>query len=76
MITEITSNWAKALYAYEATMDEELSFAEGALIEVLHKGDDVDDGWWKGKVDGKEGVFPSLVVEELGDNQKVSKMVI
>lgn len=25
---------------------------------------DVDDGWWEGELNGKIGLFPSLVVEE------------
>lgn len=58
--------WARALYDYYATNDEELTFNEGQLIQVLRKElhDGVDDGWWEGEVNGKLGVFPSLVVQE------------
>ena len=51
-----------------------MSFAEGQMIEILNKGESVDDGWWKGRVDGREGVFPSLVVEELGQSEQVPSM--
>ena len=58
--------WARALYDFEATSDEELSFQEGQLIRVIQKDENgVDDGWWKGEINGKTGVFPSLVVEEI-----------
>ena len=32
------------------------------LRKELHDG--VDDGWWEGEINGKVGVFPSLVVQE------------
>ena len=59
--------WARAMYDYDATCEEELSFSEGQLIRILRRDENgVDDGWWEGMVNGKVGVFPSLVVEELG----------
>ncbi|GFY41638.1 protein nervous wreck [Trichonephila inaurata madagascariensis] len=59
----------QALYDYEATCDEELSFYEGQIIKILRKKVcDVDDGWWEGELDGQVGLFPSLVVEELKEN--------
>ena len=55
----------KAMYEYTAQYDEELTFPEGAMIELIKMEDDsgVDDGWWKGRYQGKVGVFPSVVVE-------------
>ncbi|GFU35105.1 protein nervous wreck [Nephila pilipes] len=59
----------QALYDYEATCDEELSFYEGQIIKIIRrKVCDVDDGWWEGELDGQIGLFPSLVVEELKEN--------
>ncbi|KZC08284.1 FCH and double SH3 domains protein 2, partial [Dufourea novaeangliae] len=53
-----------ALYYYDATCDEELSFYEGDVIKVLRKEPhDVDDGWWEGELRGQRGLFPSLIVE-------------
>ena len=58
--------WVRALYDYEATAPEELSFLEGTLVRLMRKDENgVDDGWWEGELNGKVGVFPSLVVEEL-----------
>lgn len=60
-------SWAKAIYDYEACSKEELSFITGTLIRILRKDENgIDDGFWEGELNGKVGVFPSLVVEELG----------
>ncbi|XP_068201139.1 protein nervous wreck isoform X3 [Palaemon carinicauda] len=57
--------YCRAMYDYEATCPEEITFMEGQIIKVLQKSvHDVDDGWWEGEVDGQVGLFPSLVVEE------------
>ncbi|XP_034254415.1 protein nervous wreck isoform X2 [Thrips palmi] len=59
-----------AMYDYEATCAEELSFSEGEIVHILRKvvHDDVDDGWWEGEIHGQKGLFPSLVVEECHAN--------
>jgi len=65
--------WARALYAYFGTLEEELTFQEGQLIHILRKEmhDGVDDGWWEGEVNGRIGIFPSLVVEECLEEEQV-----
>lgn len=62
--------WAIALYDYEATCEDEITFNEGEVLEVLRKivHDDVDDGWWEGRINNQVGLFPSLVVEECREN--------
>lgn len=66
--------YCRALYDYDATSDEELTFYEGETIAIIRRsgvhGEDVDDGWWEGRLlpDGPKGVFPSLLVEECGPN--------
>lgn len=58
----------RAVYEYTAQFDEELSFPEGALIDLLRTDDNgIDDGWWEGCYEGRTGVFPSVVVELLSD---------
>jgi len=52
----------KALYDYEATDLDELSFKEGSVIEIIKE--DVS-GWWKGRLRGKEGLFPSNYIEKM-----------
>ncbi|XP_072263539.1 CD2-associated protein isoform X2 [Pyxicephalus adspersus] len=47
----------RALYPYDALNEDELSFKEGDIIHLLSK-DTGDPGWWKGELNGKEGVFP------------------
>ena len=60
--------WAIAIYDYEATCEDELSFCEGQRIRLMSKDENgVDDGFWQGEINGRIGVFPSLVViEEVG----------
>jgi uncharacterized protein YgiM (DUF1202 family) len=53
------------IYKYEATEDNEISFAEGETIYLLEKD---DSGWWRGRNGkGQEGLFPSNFVEVVGE---------
>ncbi|XP_016412108.1 F-BAR and double SH3 domains protein 2-like isoform X2 [Sinocyclocheilus rhinocerous] len=58
-------NLARALYAYEAQTEDELSFPEGAIIYILSKHNQEDDGFWEGEFNGAVGVFPAVLVEDL-----------
>ncbi|KTG48019.1 hypothetical protein cypCar_00018686 [Cyprinus carpio] len=58
-------NLARALYAYEAQTEDELSFPEGAVICILSKHNQEDDGFWEGEFNGAVGVFPAVLVEDL-----------
>ncbi|XP_005093147.1 abl interactor 2 isoform X2 [Aplysia californica] len=49
-----------AIYDYQAIKSDELSFAENAVVYVIHKN---DDGWWEGVMDGQTGLFPYNYVE-------------
>jgi hypothetical protein len=52
---------ATALYAYDASGDDELSFAEG---EVLTGVTAIDEGWWRGyNAAGLYGMFPAPYVQ-------------
>ncbi|CAN9500203.1 unnamed protein product [Ophioblennius macclurei] len=48
------------MYDYVAQNDDELAFQKGQVIIVLNK-DDCD--WWKGELNGREGLFPSNYVK-------------
>ncbi|XP_054929352.1 F-BAR and double SH3 domains protein 2 isoform X2 [Dermacentor andersoni] len=63
----LSTTYCRAIYDYEPTCDDELGFAEGQVIRILRTvvHDGVDDGWWEGELDGRAGIFPSLMVEAL-----------
>ena len=49
-----------AIYDYQAQRDDELTFAEGAIIYVIKKN---DDGWYEGVMGPETGLFPGNYVE-------------
>ena len=51
-------------FSYTAEQPDELSLVEGQFVRVIEKNLE-DDGWWKGEVNGKTGVFPDNFVELL-----------
>lgn len=65
----------RAIWAYNSTDQDEISFNEGDLLELI---EEVSEGWWKGCVvqtdgrKGQEGMFPSNYVEVLPDNTIVA----
>lgn len=52
----------RAVHAFEAAEEDDLSLAVGDEIELIEK---VDEGWWKGKRGHEQGIFPAQFVEEM-----------
>ncbi|XP_055546870.1 SH3 domain-containing kinase-binding protein 1 isoform X2 [Wyeomyia smithii] len=52
----------KVIYSYRENKTDELTLAVGDIIEFF---EEVEEGWWRGKLNGKVGVFPSNFVEEI-----------
>lgn len=53
-----------ALWSYQSTSNDELSFSENEIITILNKD---DPNWYKGKSNatGKVGLFPSSYTEDV-----------
>ena len=52
------------LHDFLPETQNEIALSAGDLVEVLEEN---EDGWWKGRVKGQEGMFPSNFVETIDD---------
>lgn len=52
----------KAVFDHAGEDEDELTFEVGDIIEVI---DSSDEGWWRGRFNGAEGLFPVNFVEVL-----------
>ncbi|KAI3359095.1 hypothetical protein L3Q82_002640 [Scortum barcoo] len=52
----------KALYDFTAEEDDELGFCAGDVIDVLDRS---DASWWRGRLQGKMGLFPANYTTQL-----------
>jgi signal transducing adaptor molecule len=62
--TAATVSRVRALFDFQATDPDELTFRKGDVIAVLES---VYKDWWKGVLRGKTGIFPLNYVEKLAD---------
>eukprot|EP01095_Lingulamoeba_sp_RSL-Kostka_P004491 TRINITY_DN15737_c0_g1_i2.p1 TRINITY_DN15737_c0_g1~~TRINITY_DN15737_c0_g1_i2.p1 ORF type:complete len:283 (+),score=96.72 TRINITY_DN15737_c0_g1_i2:603-1451(+) len=59
----------RALYDYQQSDSNELSFSAGDVITILQKD---PSGWWQGELDGRIGVFPSVDwVQEINESNEI-----
>ncbi|KAL7887936.1 hypothetical protein AOLI_G00029100 [Acnodon oligacanthus] len=61
--------YCKATFNYEAINQDELYFKEGDIIHLLSK-DTGEPGWWRGELNGKQGVFPDNFVMLIPETDK------
>ncbi|XP_042603354.1 CD2-associated protein-like isoform X2 [Cyprinus carpio] len=61
--------YCKAIFPFESTNQDELDLKEGDIIHILSK-DTGEPGWWRGEINGKEGVFPDNFVALLPETDK------
>ena len=54
----------KALYDFEPQEEGELAFRKGDVIRVVNS---AYEGWWKGELDGRIGIFPLTYIEIIPD---------
>ncbi|KAK6168827.1 hypothetical protein SNE40_020001 [Patella caerulea] len=54
-------------YEYESVQDDELSLKVGNVVKNISQ---AEDGWMKGELDGKKGVFPENFVRILQSSDK------
>lgn len=52
----------KVLFSYSPEQEDELPLDVGDVLEFI---EEVEEGWWRGKLKGREGIFPSNFVEEV-----------
>ncbi|NXI63983.1 CD2AP protein, partial [Anseranas semipalmata] len=60
--------YCRTIFPYEGSNDE-LSFKEGEIIQIITK-DTGEPGWWKGELNGKEGVFPDNFAVQIQEFDK------
>lgn len=54
----------KVLYPYQPEKEDELELQIGDIIDIVAE---VEEGWWKGSLKNRTGVFPSNFVAEITD---------
>uniref|UniRef100_A0A8C6DXE0 SH3 domain containing 19 n=1 Tax=Moschus moschiferus TaxID=68415 RepID=A0A8C6DXE0_MOSMO len=55
----LCGEWCEALHSFMAETSEDLSFKRGDRILILER---VDSDWYKGRLRGREGIFPAVFV--------------
>lgn len=64
-------NQARALYVYNATMNDELSFVADDIIVITQSSE--DETWFEGTLNGRTGWFPSNYVEVIEKSERIQQ---
>ncbi|ESN98995.1 hypothetical protein HELRODRAFT_67445, partial [Helobdella robusta] len=56
-----------AMYNYQGQADDDLSFEEGNVINLIEK---TNSDWWKGELNGAVGIFPANYVAIISNSGK------
>ncbi|NWI85849.1 SH319 protein, partial [Pitta sordida] len=62
--------WCVALHDFTAETKDDLSFKKGDYIQILEQ---VDFEWYRGRLNGKEGIFPAVFVQTCSARVELSQ---
>lgn len=62
--------WCEALHDFTAETKDDLSFRKGDYIQILEQ---VDLEWYRGRLNGKEGIFPAVFVQTCSARVELSQ---
>ncbi|XP_056346651.1 SH3 domain-containing protein 19 isoform X4 [Oenanthe melanoleuca] len=62
--------WCEALHDFTAETKDDLSFKKGDYIQILEQ---VDLEWYRGRLNGKEGIFPAIFVQTCSARVELSQ---
>lgn len=65
ILQQKNKKWCRVLFSYDKVHEDELDLKVDQLVEFVCS---VEDGWWRGRVGGREGVFPSNFVDMCNNN--------
>ncbi|XP_046668122.1 SH3 domain-containing kinase-binding protein 1-like isoform X2 [Homalodisca vitripennis] len=66
----VSGRRCRVLFSYQPANDDELELQVGDVIDILSE---VEEGWWKGKLNAQVGVFPSNFVAEVFEDATETK---
>lgn len=55
----------RVIFNYNQDHEDELTLSVGDIVDILGE---EEEGWWRGILNGREGVFPSNFVEEISQD--------
>uniref|UniRef100_A0A8C3IA68 CD2-associated protein n=1 Tax=Chrysemys picta bellii TaxID=8478 RepID=A0A8C3IA68_CHRPI len=61
--------YCRTLISFDGSNEDELGFKEGEIIQIISK-DTGEQGWWKGELNGKEGIFPDNFALQIQESDK------
>ncbi|KAM5262906.1 CD2-associated protein [Ctenodactylus gundi] len=65
----LAKEYCRTLFPYEGSNEDELTFKEGEIIRLISK-ETGEAGWWRGELNGREGVFPDNFATQIGELDK------
>lgn len=63
----------RALYDFNPSEDGELRLQKGQIVEVLDNSTFAD--WWKGRLNGQTGIFPSNYVAKVEEGRVIQRSI-
>ena len=73
--TTTTPIKARVLFDYKKAADDELTLNMNDIVTILDKNLE-DEGWWKGELHGRIGVFPGRVSLDVDDVRSFLDQII
>ncbi|XP_073471721.1 SH3 domain-containing protein 21 isoform X1 [Aquarana catesbeiana] len=64
------NEYARVMFDYISAVPDELSLKKGDVVSIISK-ETEDEGWWKGELHGKTGLFPDNFVLLLPPNSHI-----